>query len=99
MASGETLLCAIQYFPPYEPGAKGGTSSKSCIRASTEKMPSPQIRTLRRALETLGADELALALQISVDQLDSYLKGEALLGNDVYLKALDIVASRPRTER
>ena len=55
------------------------------------------IRTLRRALATIGSEErLAGELQVSVLDLSSWLSGERAAPGDVFIKALDIVA---RTRR
>ena len=55
------------------------------------------IRTLRRALATLGSEErLAAELQVSVVDVASWLSGERIAPSDVFIKALDIVA---RTRR
>ncbi len=58
-------------------------------------MPTPQIRTLWRALERLEKkDRLAAALGIGLDELESYLSGKKPVPNKVFLEALDIVAGR-----
>ena len=55
------------------------------------------IRTLRRALATLGSEErLAEELQVSVVDLSSWLAGERIAPGEVFIRALDIVA---RTRR
>ncbi|HET7668933.1 MAG TPA: hypothetical protein VFK84_00875 [Burkholderiales bacterium] len=55
------------------------------------------IRTLRRALATLGSEEaLAAALGVSVVDLSSWLSGERVAPGDVFMAALDIVAKTPR---
>jgi len=55
------------------------------------------LRTLRRALATLGSEErLAAELQVSLVELSSWLSGERIAPNEVFIKALDIVA---RTRR
>lgn len=55
------------------------------------------IRTLRRALATVGSEErLAAELNVSVVDLASWLSGERIAPSDVFIKALDIVA---RTRR
>ena len=55
------------------------------------------IRTLRRALATVGSEErLAAELGVSVVDLSSWLSGERVAPSDVFMKALDIVA---RTRR
>ena len=51
------------------------------------------IRTLRRALATLGSEErLAAELQVSVVDVASWLSGERIAPGEVFIKALDIVA-------
>lgn len=60
-------------------------------------MPTPQIRTLKRALEKLGTRErLAAALDMTPADLDDCLAGKKPLPNAAFLEALDIVADRPR---
>ena len=55
------------------------------------------IRTLRRALATVGSEErLAAELGVSVLDVSSWLSGERVAPGDVFMKALDIVA---RTRR
>ena len=55
------------------------------------------IRTLRRALATVGSEErLAAELGVSVVDLSSWLSGERVAPSQVFMKALDIVA---RTRR
>jgi len=55
------------------------------------------IRTLRRALATVGSEErLAAELGVSVVDLSSWLSGERIAPSEVFMKALDIVA---RTRR
>ena len=55
------------------------------------------VRTLRRALATLGSEErLAAELQVSVIDVASWLSGERIAPGEVFIKALDIVA---RTRR
>jgi DNA-binding transcriptional regulator YiaG len=51
------------------------------------------IRTLRRALATLGSEErLAAELHVSVVDVASWLSGERIAPSEVFIKALDIVA-------
>ena len=58
-------------------------------------MPTPQIRTLRRALEKLVKKErLAAALGITVEDLEDYLAGKKPLPNNIFMAALDIVAAQ-----
>jgi len=55
------------------------------------------IRTLRRALATIGSEErLAAELNVSLVDLASWLAGERIAPSEVFIKALDIVA---RTRR
>ena len=55
------------------------------------------IRTLRRALATVGSEErLAAELGVSLVDLASWLAGERVAPSEVFMKALDIVA---RTRR
>ena len=55
------------------------------------------IRTLRRALATVGSEErLAAELGVSLVDLSSWLAGEQVAPSPVFMKALDIVA---RTRR
>jgi hypothetical protein len=57
------------------------------------------IRTLRRALATVGSEErLAAELNVSPLTLVSWLVGEKPAPSDVFIAALDIVASG-RTRR
>jgi hypothetical protein len=57
------------------------------------------IRTLRRALATLGSEErLAAELDVSPLHLVSWLAGEKPAPSEVFIAALDIVASG-RTRR
>ena len=55
------------------------------------------IRTLRRALATVGNEErLAAELGVSVVDLSSWLSGERVAPSAVFMKALDIVAKTRR---
>ena len=55
------------------------------------------IRTLRRALATVGSEErLAAELNVSVVDLSSWLSGERIAPGGVFIKALDIVAKTRR---
>jgi hypothetical protein len=55
------------------------------------------IRTLRRALVTLGSEErLADALGVPVADLAAWLAGERVAPGEVFMAALDIVARTPR---
>ena len=55
------------------------------------------IRTLRRALATVGSEErLAAELNVSLVDLASWLSGERIAPSEVFIRALDIVA---RTRR
>ena len=56
-------------------------------------MSTPHVRTLERALDTLGSkDKLCKALWISTAELDDYLCGDKPLPWEIYVMALDIVA-------
>jgi hypothetical protein len=58
-------------------------------------MSTPQIRTLKRALEKLVKKErLAAALGITVEELEDYLAGKKPLPNNIFMAALDIVAAQ-----
>ena len=58
-------------------------------------MPTPQIRTLKRALEKLVKRErLAAALGVALEDLEDYLTGKKPVSNKIFLAALDIVADR-----
>lgn len=51
------------------------------------------LRTLRRALQTVGTQErLATALEVPLPDLEAYIVGKKTLPNRVFLAALDIVA-------
>ena len=55
------------------------------------------IRTLRRALATVGSEErLAAELGVSLADLSAWLAGDRIAPGAVFIKALDIVARRPR---
>ena len=55
------------------------------------------LRTLRRALATLGSEErLAAELGVSLVDLSAWLSGERIAPGEVFMAALDIVARRPR---
>ena len=63
-------------------------------------MASPQLNILRKALELLHTRErLASALQITAADLDAYLTGLKPLPPDLYVQAIDMVASRELAER
>lgn len=63
----------------------------------SQKQDNASIRTLRRALATLGSEErLATELHVSLVDLSSWLSGERIAPGEVFIKALDIVA---RTRR
>jgi DNA-binding transcriptional regulator YiaG len=73
----------------------------NCFFGRQEKMTKAQdnasIRTLRRALATLGSEErLAAALEVSLLDLSSWLSGERVAPSPVFIKALDIVAKTRR---
>ena len=60
-------------------------------------MDGAHTRTLQKALEIVVRKErLAAALSITMDELETYLAGEKPLPNQVFLDALDIVATKPR---
>jgi hypothetical protein len=51
------------------------------------------LRTLRRALQTVGTlERLATALEVLMSDLEAYMTGEKAVPNRVFLAALDIVA-------
>ena len=55
------------------------------------------IRTLRRALATLGSEErLAAELGVPLTDLAAWLAGERIAPGEVFIAALDIVARKPR---
>jgi hypothetical protein len=55
------------------------------------------LRTLRRALATVGTEErLAAELGVSLVDLSAWLSGERIAPSEVFMTALDIVARRPR---
>ena len=55
------------------------------------------IRTLRRALATVGSEErLAAELGVSLVDLSAWLAGERVAPGEVFMAALDIVARTPR---
>jgi hypothetical protein len=63
-------------------------------------MHGPRGRTLRRALEILGSEErLARALDVSPEALRGYLAQGEGIPQELFIKALDIVARAPRTPR
>jgi hypothetical protein len=73
----------------------------NCFFGSQEDMIRTQetasLRTLRRALATVGSEErLAAALQVSVIDLSSWLAGERIAPGEVFIRALDIVARAGR---
>ena len=73
----------------------------NCFFGRQEEMIKRQdtasIRTLRRALATVGSEErLAAELEVSVVDLSSWLSGERIAPSEVFIRALDIVA---RTRR
>jgi hypothetical protein len=58
-------------------------------------MPTPRIRTLRRAAQDLGGmDELARALGVSLTMMDEWLSDAGYPDDKAYFAALDIVARR-----
>jgi hypothetical protein len=74
--------------------------SSNCFfgrQAEMKSKDTASIRTLRRALATLGSEErLAAELQVSVVDVASWLSGEQVAPSEIFIKALDIVA---RTHR
>jgi len=59
-----------------------------------------QIRTLYRALENCGGEfALAEALGTSAEVLSGWLDGRVTTPVDVYIKALDLVATGKRAKR
>ena len=55
-------------------------------------MPTPHIRTLKRALEILETKtRLAIALEMSEPELDEHMRGKPL-PTDKFIEVLDIVA-------
>ena len=70
----------------------------SCVISGVGK-DTASIRTLRRALATIGSEErLAAELDVSPLKLMSWLVGEKPVPSEVFIAALDIVASG-RTRR
>ena len=60
-------------------------------------MDGAHTRTLQRALEIIVSKErLATTLDVPVPELEAYLAGEKPLPNQVFLDALDIVATKQR---
>lgn len=63
----------------------------------TRTQETASLRTLRRALATVGSEErLAAELHVSVVDLSSWLAGERIAPNEVFIRALDIVAKTRR---
>src|SRR5690606_490824 len=60
---------------------------------------SPATRTLRRAAGIAGEAGLAVLLDVPLEQLRAWLRGEERPPPAVYFKALDIVAGCPRAIR
>ena len=55
-------------------------------------MPNPHVRSLKRALEILGSKtRLATALEVSEEELETYLAGEPM-PTERFIETLDIVA-------
>jgi hypothetical protein len=62
-----------------------------------KSMDTASLRTLRRALATLGSEErLAAELGVPLADLAAWLSGERIAPAEVFIAALDIVARRPR---
>ena len=71
----------------------------SCVISDVGK-DTASIRTLRRALATIGSEErLAAELGVSPLQLVSWLAGEKPAPSEVFIAALDIVASGGKARR
>lgn len=69
---------------------KAGAPAESTAMAN----PSPQMRTLARALQDYGGEApLAKALGVPVEALSRWLGGRETLPVSVYFKALDLVAT------
>jgi hypothetical protein len=64
-------------------------------------MEGPRLRTLHKALALLEGSKprLAVALDLSLEQLDTYLSGDQELPHQVFLDALDLVAGNGRQKR
>lgn len=63
-------------------------------QAGRKSTITPQLRTLRRALEDGGGEaDLAKALGVSVEVLSCWLSGQEALPTTVYVRALDLVAT------
>ena len=59
-------------------------------------MDGAHLRTLERALQTVGSKErLAIVLDVPTPELEKYLAGEIALPNEIFIEALDIVARGP----
>lgn len=55
-------------------------------------MPNPHVRSLKRAVEILGSKtRLATALEISEEELETYLGGKPM-PTEMFIETLDIVA-------
>ena len=55
-------------------------------------MPNPHVRSLKRAVEILGSKtRLATALEISEEELETYLGGKPM-PTEIFFETLDIVA-------
>jgi hypothetical protein len=62
-------------------------------------MEGPRGRTLRKALEILGSEQrLARALDIPLEAVRRYL-ADGEMPQEVFIKALDVVAKAPRSPR
>jgi hypothetical protein len=56
-------------------------------------IPTPQVRTLQRALEDCGGEaDLAKVLGVSIEVLSGWLSGENAVPTNIYVRALDLVA-------
>jgi hypothetical protein len=60
---------------------------------TSSTMPTPHIRTLKRALEIVETKaRLAIALDVTPQDLDEYLAGKKPVPTDKFIETLDIVA-------
>ncbi|HLS87497.1 MAG TPA: hypothetical protein VK043_14445 [Burkholderiales bacterium] len=59
----------------------------------------PATRTLRRAADIVGEAGLALVLDVPLEQVRSWLRGDERPPPEAYFKALDIVAGCPLAVR
>jgi hypothetical protein len=85
---------------------RGKRASRSRVISDAMRKDNATMRTLRRALATIGSEErLAAALNCSPLDLVRWMSGEATAPGEVFIAALDIVANmgqvhgRPRARR